>query len=66
METQTVFVTEDVVHTRQYVGLVHHQMVVYAHRVEDLVHHSVQLHLLVIVALELADFVQQTEVQTVD
>jgi hypothetical protein len=66
VETQIHFVTEDVVKTRQYVGLVHHQMVVYAHRVEDLVHHSVQLHLLVIVALELADFVQQTEVQTVD
>tara|TARA_B110000879_G_scaffold53027_1_gene75286 strand:+ start:247 stop:447 length:201 start_codon:yes stop_codon:yes gene_type:complete len=66
VETQTVFVTEDVANLRQYVGLVHHQMVVCVHRVEELELLFAQLHLLVIVALELADFVQQTEVQTVD
>ena len=66
METQTVFVTEDVVHTRQYVGLVHHQMVVYAHKVEELELLFAHHHQVCIVALELMDIVQQTEVQTVD
>jgi hypothetical protein len=63
---QVLYVSEVVQSLQCIVGLVLLQTVVFVHKVVEAELVFAQLHLLLIAVIEQTDFVQQTEVQTVD